>query len=213
MTMDGVNSDRIVGVATGSSIVFPSARWTRVFRRLMLVLLWGAVIGCAGLKAPYEGTLARPENRFLLATIEGKSSLWQAKDIAIRYVASSTGDTLQISGTVERLKTIKNFPTINLLRVAVHFITDDGIILDSKQLWSAGANADDTLCSMDVFKAISLTTRDIGHRVQLPGCCFNGRRRVGWAGRLGGLAAALSAPGLYGVDLVTIRLCCQKGEY
>jgi hypothetical protein len=144
MTMDGVNSDRIVGVATGSSIVFPSARWTSGFWQLMLVSLWVAVIGCAGLKAPYEGALARPENRFLLATIDGKSSLWQAKDIAIRYVASSAADTLQISGTVERLNTIKNFPTINSLRVAIHFITKDGIILDSKQLWSAGVNADDT---------------------------------------------------------------------
>lgn len=144
MTMDGVKLDRIGGVATGSSIVFQSVRWTSALKRLPLVLLWVAVLGCAGLKAPYEGTPARPENRFLLATIEGKSSLWQAKDLAIHYVATSAGDTVQIGGTVERLNTIKNFPTINSLRVAVHFITDDGIIVDSKQLWSAGANADDT---------------------------------------------------------------------
>ena len=143
MTMDGMKLDRIVGVATGSSIVFQSARWTGGFWRLLLVLLWVAVIGCAGLKAPYEGASARPENRFLLATIDGKSSLWQAKDIAIYYVAASAGDKVQINGTVERLNTIKNFPTINYLRVAVHFIADDGTIVDSKQLWSAGTNAND----------------------------------------------------------------------
>ena len=159
MTMDGVNSDRIVGVGAGSSIVFPSARWTSVLKRLPLVLLWVAVIGCAGLKAPYEGTSARPGNRFLLATIDGKSSLWQAKDIAIHYVASSAGDTLHISGTVERLNTIKNFPTINSLRVAVHFITDDGIILDSKQLWSAGTNANDRFVRWTFSKEYPLPPR------------------------------------------------------
>ena len=141
--MDGMKLDRIVGVATGSRIVLPPVCWTSVLKRLPLVLLWVAVMGCAGLKAPYEGAPARPENRFMLAAIDGKSSLWQAKDIAIYYVAASAGDTVHISGTVERLNTIKNFPTINYLRVAVHFITDDGTIIDSKQLWSAGTNAND----------------------------------------------------------------------
>jgi hypothetical protein len=141
--MEGVHADRMGNAATGSRLVFQSARWTGGFWRLLLVLLWVAVMGCAGLKAPYEGATARPENRFMLAAMDGKSSLWQAKDIAIHYVASIADDTVHISGTVERLNTIKNFPTINYLRVAVHFIADDGIILDSKQLWSAGANAND----------------------------------------------------------------------
>ena len=144
MTMEGVHAYRMGNAATGSRLVFQSARWTSAIKRLPLVLLWVAVMGCAGLNAPYEGTPARPENRFMLATIDGKSSLWQAKDIAIHYVAASKGDTVHISGTVERLNTIKNFPTINYLRVAVHFIADDGTIVDSKQLWSAGTNADDT---------------------------------------------------------------------
>jgi hypothetical protein len=132
-----------VGMA-GRCATIQSVRRTSVVSGLLLVLLWVAVMGCAGLKVPYEGTTARPENRFLLASIEGKSALWQAKDIALHYVASREGTTLHISGTVERLNTIKNFPTINSLRVSVHFITDDGIIVDSKQLWSAGASADDT---------------------------------------------------------------------
>ena len=144
MTMKDGKSDRMDGIATGSRIVLPPVRWASGLKGLPLVLLWVAVMGCAGLNAPYEGTPARPENRFMLAAIDGKSSLWQAKDIAIHYVAASKGDTVHISGTVERLNTIKNFPTINYLRVAVHFIADDGTIVDSKQLWSAGTNADDT---------------------------------------------------------------------
>ena len=144
MTMKDGKSDRMDGIATGSRIVLPPVRWGSGLKGLPLVLLWVAVMGCAGLNAPYEGTPARPENRFMLAAIDGQSSLWQAKDIAIHYVAASAGDTVQISGTVERLNTIKNFPTINYLRVAVHFIADDGTIVDSKQLWSAGTNADDT---------------------------------------------------------------------
>ena len=143
MTMEGVHSDRMGGVATGSRIVFQFVRRTSVLKRLPLVLLWVAVMGCAGLNAPYKGTPARPENRFSLAAIDGQSSLWQAKDIAIHYVVSGAGKTVHISGTVERLNTIKNFSTINYLRVAVHFIADDGTIVDSKQIWSAGTNAND----------------------------------------------------------------------
>jgi len=92
----------------------------------------------------------------MLAAIDGQSSLWQAKDIAIHYAATSADDTLQISGTVERLNTIKNFPTINYLRVAVHFITDDGTIVDSKQLWSAGTNANDRFVRWTFAKQYSL---------------------------------------------------------
>ncbi|MBC2735654.1 MAG: hypothetical protein HF981_14950 [Desulfobacteraceae bacterium] len=76
MTMEGVYSDKIGGVVTGRSIVFQSVRWRSIIKQLSLMLLWVAVMGCAGLNAPYEGASARPENRFLLASLEGKSSLW-----------------------------------------------------------------------------------------------------------------------------------------
>jgi hypothetical protein len=145
-------------------------------------------MGCAGLKAPYEGAPARPENRFMLATIDGKSSLWQAKDIAIHYVAASAGETVHISGTVERLNTIKNFPTINYLRVAVHFIADDGTIVDSKQLWSAGTNADDTFVRWTFSKQYPLPPGASAIGFSYRGACFRmavvnrGGRTVGRSG-------------------------------
>ncbi len=111
-----------------------------------LVLLSGLVLGaCAGLLRGYEGTAARPENRLPLASMADKTTVWQGKDVAIHYTAAMSAGELHISGSVERMNTIKHFSAVNSFRIYIHFLTTDGIIIASKLLWSAGPGIDSTI--------------------------------------------------------------------
>ena len=101
--------------------------------------------GCAGLLQGYEGTSARPDNRLPLAALSDKAAVWQRKDMAIHYTAAVKADDLHVSGSIERLNTIKHFSAVNYFRVYIHFLTADGIILSSKLLWSASPGIDSTL--------------------------------------------------------------------
>lgn len=122
-----------------------TARWAHPCRLLMLILLCAVVTGCAGLKTSYEGTPARPDNRRPLATTDGGPAMWQAKDMALQYESSVNNGVLEIKGAVERLSTIKHFSIINYFRVSIHFLNDEGIILGSHLLWSAGSRVDEKL--------------------------------------------------------------------
>jgi len=113
------------------------------FRQVLMgcLILWG----CAGLLQGYEGTAARPDNRVPLAALSDKAAVWQGKDVALHYTAAVKVGKLHISGSVERLNTIKHFSAVNHFRTQIHFLTSDGIILSSKLLWSAGPGIDSTL--------------------------------------------------------------------
>jgi hypothetical protein len=111
-----------------------------------LMLLSGLVLGgCAGLLRGYEGTAARPENRLPLAAMADKTSVWRGKDVAIHYTAVMRAGELHISGSVERMNTIKHFSAVNSFRIYIHFLTTDGIIIASRLLWSAGPGIDSTI--------------------------------------------------------------------
>jgi hypothetical protein len=119
---------------------------TRRIRPLPLVLLGCAVLaGCAGMLRGYEGTAARSDNRLPLAAMSDKAAVWQGKDVAIHYNAAVKADGLHISGSVERLNTIKHYSAVQHFRIYIHFLTADGIILSTKRLWSAGPGIDSTL--------------------------------------------------------------------
>jgi len=113
------------------------------FLRILLPCL--VLVGCAGVFQGYEGTPARPENRRPLAAMSGKATVWQAKDLAIHYTAKVASGELLISGSVERMNTIKHFSGINYLRINIHFLTSEGIIIASKRLWSSGTGVDATI--------------------------------------------------------------------
>jgi hypothetical protein len=119
---------------------------TRRVLRFPLVLLSCAVLaGCAGMLRGYEGTTARSDNRLALAAMSDKAGVWQGKDVAIHYTAGVEAGTLHISGSIERLNTIKHFSAVKYFRIYIHFLTADGIILSTKRLWSAGPGTDSKL--------------------------------------------------------------------
>jgi hypothetical protein len=131
-------------VATVSFFAERAPRARRI-RDWLLLAVCAALMGCAGLVPTYEGTPARPANRLPLKAMDGKADEWRTRDVAIHYTASVTADELRITGTVERLNTIKHFSAVKYFRISIHFITTDGVIIASKRLWTAGPGIDSTI--------------------------------------------------------------------
>jgi len=132
----------MLNVVTGRRISEAIHRSPAIHLALMGCLI---LSGCAGLLKGYEGTMARPDNRVPLADLSDKAAVWQGKDVALHYTAAVKAGELHISGSIERLNTIKHFSAVNYFRIYIHFLTTDGVILDSKLLWSAGPGIDSTL--------------------------------------------------------------------
>ena len=135
----------IGGYFSKSAALAPRRARRRRTGRLLSLLCWTALIGCAGLTPSYEGTPVRSENRLALAAPEDASRVWRTRDVAIHFTAVLEGKTFAVDGRVERLGPIKNFARIDDFRVSIHFIDNAGIILDSRLLWAAGIGADDNL--------------------------------------------------------------------
>lgn len=127
--------------------------------RLLPMLCWAAVVGCAGLPPSYEGTAARPENRLALGTLEGEPRVWQTREVAVHYRAALDKKALALDGRVERLGPIKHFDFIENFRVSIHFIDDEGIILDSRLLWAAGVGGDADLVRWKFSRRYALPPR------------------------------------------------------
>jgi len=119
-----------------------AGRWAFFARRLWAAMLAALFIGCAALTTSYDGTLAKPDNRISLTALDGAPATWQRRDVALHFTASAHDGTLRISGTVDRLNTIKHFSNAQFFRVSLHFIADDGTIIGGERLWSAGISGD-----------------------------------------------------------------------
>lgn len=127
--------------------VFPARRRPRrggIGTLFLLMGWWIGTFGCAGLLPTYEGMPARPDNRRPVSAMQGQAAEWRSRDVVIHYQAVAAED-LHISGTVERLNTIKHFTGVNYFRITIHFMAGDGTIITSQRLWSAGAGMDSTL--------------------------------------------------------------------
>ncbi len=123
-----------------SALLHDRLRWARLLAFLPALVL----AACAGKDAGdlYAGTAARPDNQFAISSIQGQETAWQGKDLTIHYMALPAGSAVDINGFVEFDTNLGKFERINRFRVYIHFIDAQGIILETRLLWSATANID-----------------------------------------------------------------------
>ena len=120
-----------------------SGRWGAIAagaRASVALLLSLAIVACATASAPHIGKTARPENRLPLSELSRTETTWTAKDLKLHYLAAQAGDNLEISGFVEFGSNLAKYPVINAFRVYLHYLDAEGLVLDSKLLWSTGVN-------------------------------------------------------------------------
>ena len=104
------------------------------------------LLACAGtMSAPYIGRTARADNRQPMTDPSGGEVTWRGKDLDVHYKGAQVGDLFEISGFVDFNSNLAKYPTIGYFRVYLHFVDAQGVILDSKLLWSAGVGRDASL--------------------------------------------------------------------
>jgi hypothetical protein len=112
-------------------------------RRWIWILSFAyTLLACAGGGATRNaGDPTRPESRVMLESGGTHQGHWQTLDIAINFEYQQAMDRFDMAGAVELQKRIINFPTLDYLRIRVHFLDAEGVILTTHQLWSAGSGA------------------------------------------------------------------------
>jgi hypothetical protein len=122
---------------------FSSACAWRWFRWLP-VLLALSLAACAGRSAGdlYAGQAARADNQAAIAAVAGQEIDWSTADLSIHYMAAPAGDLMDINGFVEFSSNLGKFPTLNYFRIYIHFIDAQGIILETRLLWSVASNSE-----------------------------------------------------------------------
>jgi hypothetical protein len=101
-----------------------------------------ALLACAGGGAARNaGDLTRPESRVMLKPGGTHQDRWETLDIAINFEYQQEMNRFDMAGNIELQKRISSFPTLDYLRIRVHFLDTEGVILSTHQLWSAGRGA------------------------------------------------------------------------
>lgn len=116
-----------------------------------------ALWACAGGGINHNvGRLTKPESRVAVESGGPHEAQWQTLDVAIIFdyqwktlmaTDRKAGDTLpprwepdrfDMTGRIELQKRVKEFTVLDYLRVRVHFLDAEGVILSTHHLWSAG---------------------------------------------------------------------------
>lgn len=67
---------------------------------------------------------------------------WQTGDLMINATYALGSNQLDLAGLVQLQSKLTHYPLVEYLRISVHALDGDGIILNSYPLWTAGYNAE-----------------------------------------------------------------------
>jgi hypothetical protein len=117
---------------------------------LRRVLIYGCLaVGLAGLTAcagsgmgSYSGRLAKPESTVRLSEGGPHELKWQTNDLILDALVVLERNELDLAGTVNLQNRLRHYPIVAYLRISLHVLDGDGIILATHPLWSAGQNAE-----------------------------------------------------------------------
>jgi hypothetical protein len=105
------------------------------FKLLISAVLISLCFGCASGTSLSPGAWIEENGRIALQDGGPHKGSWQTRDLAIDYDYREAAKNLQISGTVKLADYIpKGFSTLDYLRLYIHFLTSNGVVLETKSL-------------------------------------------------------------------------------
>ena len=108
---------------------FPIVLFTIVLMSL------GACAGGGG--SSYTGRLAKPESMVKLLEGDARELKWMTNDLEINAMYILESNQLDLAGSVQLQSRLENFPVVEYLRIRIHPLDGDGVILGSFPLWSS----------------------------------------------------------------------------
>lgn len=107
--------------------------WIWIFS--IVCFLWAcASIGSNRL----AGRLTKPESRVAVQPGGPHQAHWQTRDLMLNFEYQWEADRFDITGKVNLQKYLQHFTTLDHLRIRVHFLDTEGVILSTYNMWNAG---------------------------------------------------------------------------
>ncbi|MGD8241234.1 MAG: hypothetical protein PVF59_00310 [Desulfobacterales bacterium] len=158
---------------------------------LLLCGLWACAATDRGIYRNV-GRTTKPHSRITLNTAGDHQERWQTNDIAIDFsyqreadLFAMTGMAIQMSGKVELQQRLYNFPVISYLRIWMHFLDEEGLILSTHRLWTASRHTDTRLIRFNFRRQYPLPPNATMLTFSYTGEMTDGGGRRGPGGRTG----------------------------
>jgi hypothetical protein len=107
-----------------------------------LLTLFGLInlcIACVGGTSLSPGAWVEEEDRIPVMDGGPHEGSWQTRDLSIHYEYQEAAPSLQVTGVIEFASYIqKNFSSLEHLRLNIHFLEANGIVLETKRIRSFG---------------------------------------------------------------------------
>jgi hypothetical protein len=108
-------------------------------RSVLLLLLACGLWACAGAGAKrFAGQQTKPESRVAVQPGGPHQAHWQTGDLTLNFAYQWETDRFDITGTVDLSQKLQHFTTLDHLRIRVHFLDTEGVILSTHNVWNAG---------------------------------------------------------------------------
>ncbi len=109
----------------------------------------------------WNGRVAKPDGRVALEAGGPYELYWETNDIIISGAYQREGNGLDLNGRIQLQSRLSSLPNIDHMWVRVHFLNDEGVIVDTHRLWTATGYGG--LGGIDYF-----VKWDFNHRFTMP---------------------------------------------
>jgi hypothetical protein len=104
-------------------------------RLLTLFVLINLCIACVGGTSLSPGAWVEEEDRISMLDGGPHKGSWQTRDLSVHYEYREATSSLQITGVIELASYLQyNFNTLEHLRLNIHFLEANGIVLETKRI-------------------------------------------------------------------------------
>jgi hypothetical protein len=105
------------------------------FKVLLAGLLINLFFACAGVNPLSPGAWVEENDRIAVQDGGPHKGIWQTRDLTIDYEYREAARNIQVDGTLKLADYIpKGFSTLDYLRIYIHFLTSNGIVLETKSI-------------------------------------------------------------------------------
>ena len=152
------------------------------FKILLVGLLLNLFFACAGVNPLSPGAWVEENNRIAIKDGGPYKGSWQTRDLTVNYEYREAAKNLEVSGTIKLADYIPmGFSTLDYLRIYIHFLTSDGIVLETKNLQYFGY-----FRYIDYIEKMSFKSRfDLPENTAAFAFSYSGRASQGGGGPIG----------------------------
>lgn len=113
-----------------------SKKWASIaFRVLLAGLIMNLFFGCAAGTSMSPGAWVEEKDRIAVQDGGAHKGSWQTRDLTIDYEHRQAAKNLEVNGTIKLADYIpKGFSTLDYLRLYIHFLASDGVVLETQSI-------------------------------------------------------------------------------